>query len=286
MEFRNILFPVDFSEACEAIAPHVRSLCERFQASLTLAHFVYIPPISYGALDASGPFLWPVQQFTENAEQMLRTFSAKFLPGLDPQILVREGDPAACITDVAASHPFDLIMMPTHGYGRARALLLGSVTTKTLHDATCAVWTAAHTAKQRPAGPWKRILCAIDTDDEGRRVLGKAAELSGKGNVSMRVIHVVPSPTPAEDPSVDAGFSEFLLRSAETEIAKLQAAAGTAFEAQVRMGTIPQLVAHEALDWNADLLLIGRGVLPRFAGQFRSHAYSIIRTTPCQVLKV
>ena len=35
-------------------------------------------------------------------------------------------------------------MMPTHGYGKFRSLLLGSVTAKALHDAKCAVWTAAH----------------------------------------------------------------------------------------------------------------------------------------------
>jgi len=286
MEFRNILFPVDFSEACEAVVPHVRSLCERFQASLTLAHFVYIPATSYAVLDASGPFLWPVQQLTENAEQRLKTFSTRFFPGLDPQILVREGDPAACISDIAASHPFDLIMMPTHGYGPLRTLLLGSVTAKTLHDAACTVWTAAHNAKQRPAEPWNRILCAIDTDEEGTTLLRKAAELSKNRKISVRVIHVVPSPTPAEDPSVDSGFSEFLVRSAETAVAQLQATSGTAFEVHVKMGAIPQVVHDEAVEWNADVVLIGRGVLPRFAGQFRSHAYSIIRTMPCPVLSV
>jgi nucleotide-binding universal stress UspA family protein len=286
MEFRNILFPVDFSEACEAIVPHVRALCERFQASLTLAHFVYIPATSYGALDASGPFLWPVQELTENAERRLRTFSARFFSGLNPQIVVREGDAGACISHIAASHPFDLVMMPTHGYGRFRTLLLGSVAGKTLHDATCAVWTAAHNAKQRPAEPWKRILCAIDSNEEGTALLGKAAELSENGKISVRVIHVVPSLTPAEDPSIDSGFSEFLIRSGETAIAHSQAAAGTAFEVRIKMGVIPELVRKEAVDWDADVVLIGRGLLPRFAGQFRSHAYSIIRTMPCPVLSV
>jgi nucleotide-binding universal stress UspA family protein len=286
MAFRNILFPVDFSEACEAIAPHVRSLCERFGGALTLAHFIYIPAMAYGAIDAAGPVVWPVQEFTENAEQRIKAFSAKFFAGLEPRIVVREGDAAACITDLAASHPFDLIMMPTHGYGRVRALLLGSVAAKTLHDAPCAVWTASHHAKQRPAEPWKKILCAIDADNEGERLLRKASELSENGKISVRVIHAVPSPAPAEDAFADSTFSDFLLRSADTAVARLQAAAGTAFEAQIKPGRIPDVVHDEAEDWNADVVLIGRGVLPRFAGQFRSQAYSIIRTMPCPVLSV
>jgi nucleotide-binding universal stress UspA family protein len=286
MAFRNILFPVDFSEACEAIAPHVRSLCERLQGSLTLAHFIYIPAMAYGAIDAAGPVVWPVQEFTDNAEKRIEAFSTKFFAGLNPGIVVQEGDAAACITDLAASHPFDLIMMPTHGYGRVRALLLGSVTAKTLHDAPCAVWTASQNAKQRPAAPWKKILCAIDADEEGERLLRKAAELSENGKIGVRVIHAVPSPAPVEDPFADSSFNEFLLRCAETSVARLQTAAGTSFEALMKPGRIPDVVRDEAEDWDADVVLIGRGVLPRFAGQFRSHAYSIIRTMPCPVLSV
>jgi hypothetical protein len=44
------------------------------------------------------------------------------------------GDPAHAITDFVASNKVDLVMMPTHGYGPFRQLLLGSVTAKVLHD--------------------------------------------------------------------------------------------------------------------------------------------------------
>jgi len=286
MALRQILFPVDFSEACEQIAPQVRFLCERFRASLTLAHFIYIPTMVYGAIDASGPVVWPVEEFIANAGQRLKTFSENFFPGLEAQIVVRGGDPATCIPDLAASHPFDLVAMPTHGHGRFRVLLLGSVTAKTLHDAPCAVWTACHTAKQRPPEPWKRILCAIDTDEEGVRLLRKAAELSENGTISVRVIHAVPAAGPIEDPSAEFTFEQFLLKTAETTVARLQAAAGTAFEALVKPGAIAEVVRGEAADWQADIVLIGRGVLPRFAGQLRSHAYPIIRAAPCPVLTV
>ncbi len=286
MAFHNILFPVDFSEPCEAIVPHVRSLCSRFHASLTLAHFVYIPAMAYGAIDAVGPVAWPVQQLSENAEQRLRAFSAKFFPGLNARIVVCEADPAAGICELAGSNPFDLIMMPTHGYGRFRALLVGSVTAKMLHDATCAVWTASHRAKQRPSEPWKRILCAIDTDDEGKRLLREAMELSENGKVSVRVVHAVPPPVATEDPSAASAFWDFLIKSAEDVIAEMQSETGITFESHVKPGFIPDVVREEATDWNADLVLIGRGILPRFAGQFRSHAYSIIRTMPCPVLSI
>jgi hypothetical protein len=57
---------------------------------------------------------------------------------------VISGDPAKVIVDYAADHRIDLIVMPTHGRGAFRSLLLGSVTAKVLHDSNCAVLTTAH----------------------------------------------------------------------------------------------------------------------------------------------
>ena len=60
-------------------------------------------------------------------------------------VRVAEGDPGSRIVEAARASGFDLIMMPSRGRGTFRSALLGSVTAKVLHDAECAVWTAAHT---------------------------------------------------------------------------------------------------------------------------------------------
>jgi len=59
-------------------------------------------------------------------------------------LVLKEGDPAQQIVEYARTTDVDLIMMPTHGYGRFRAALLGSVTAKVIHDSLCALWTSAH----------------------------------------------------------------------------------------------------------------------------------------------
>jgi nucleotide-binding universal stress UspA family protein len=228
--------------------------------------------------------MWPIQEITENAEQKLKAFSEKFFPGLKVRRIVSNGDPGLCITDFARTDNVDLIMMPTHGHGRFRALLLGSVATKTLHDAPCAVWTASHCNKLPATGGWKRILCAVDTDEEGRKLIRKAAELSGNSETIVRLLHAVPPPPAAGDPVADAGFVEFLLDAAKSAVAGMQTDAGTSFEAQVKSGFVTDVVRDTAIDWEADLVLIGKGVFPRFAGQLRSHAWSIIRNVPCPVL--
>jgi len=51
-------------------------------------------------------------------------------------------------------------------------------------------------------------------------------------------------------------------------------------------GKPSRVVAAAARHHNADLVIIGHGKLHRFAGQFLTHTYSIIRDSPCPVLSL
>ena len=73
---------------------------------------------------------------------------------------------------------FDLIMMPTHGYGPFRRFLLGSVTAKILHDATCPVWTSTHLETSVGTGKVgiRKVLGAVDFGPRSSVVLQVASE--------------------------------------------------------------------------------------------------------------
>ena len=88
--------------------------------------------------------------------------------GMTVDTVVCQGDPAAVITEFAETHDVGLVMMPTHGYGRFRSLLLGSVTAKVLHDAKCPVLTDAHTEDPLlwSGRPIESIVCAVDLAPE------------------------------------------------------------------------------------------------------------------------
>ena len=66
------------------------------------------------------------------------------LNGLAVKRVLVEGNPARAIVRTAHDEKVDLIAMPTHGYGAIRRFLLGSVTSKVLHDSECPIWTGAH----------------------------------------------------------------------------------------------------------------------------------------------
>jgi len=88
------------------------------------------------------------------------------------------------------------------------------------------------------------------------------------------------------DPFAGTEFTEFLIDAAENTLVKMQAEAKTDFGSRVKVGAVTEVVREAALECKADLVLIGRGVMPRVAGQIRSHAYSIMRSMPCPVLSV
>jgi nucleotide-binding universal stress UspA family protein len=66
----------------------------------------------------------------------------------------------------------------------------------------------------------------------------------------------------------------------------LQAEAGTKFEVCFLGGRVARAVSQAAIGHNADLIVIGRGVIQKKLGRLRSDAYSIIREAPCPVISI
>lgn len=286
MPFTNILFPVDFSERSRVVAPHVKAACARFKASLTLLHLVEVPAMAYGTPEAPVVFEFPVEEMKESAEKRLHDLAESEFPGMAVRTVVDEGDPGSCIAELARIWGNDLIMLPTRGQGRFRAALLGSVTAKILHDASCAVWTASHcdgAGKQHT--DWRNIVCAIDTVPEGARLIRYATQLADSG-ATIKLAHAVPVSEAGVEKYLDLEFAAFLKDQAREAVAGMQKEAGTNFEVLIEAGNIPETVRRVAENQRADLVLIGRGALPHFAGRLRSHAYAIVRDMPCPVLSV
>jgi len=69
-------------------------------------------------------------------------------------------------------------------------------------------------------------------------------------------------------------------------MAALQKQAGTNLKAYVENGPVEEVVKAAALDYGADLVVIGRGSMQKPLGRLTSHAYAIIRNAPCPVLSL
>jgi nucleotide-binding universal stress UspA family protein len=289
--FKRILFPVDFSAQCRAVVPSVKSMAEKFGAEVIVMHVVGLPPNWFGSPEgAAWTALINADRLRVEARVALDRFIAQEFSGPLPPVTweLAEGDAAHQIVDYAQDDGADLIMMPTHGYGPLRALLLGSTTAKVLHDAHCPVWTGVHAgqAAAHAPGRWKRMLCAVDTGDKDLGTLRWAAGFAKEQELELRLVHVVVGVDSLLAKDRDPGLYEFLFNVAREGLAKLQAEAGTNFEACVLPGSIAYAVHQSAIGHDADLIVIGRGVIQKTLGRLRSSAYSIIRAAPCPVISI
>jgi nucleotide-binding universal stress UspA family protein len=179
--------------------------------------------------------------------------------------------------------------MPTHGYGPFRRLLLGSVTSKVLHDADCPVWTGVHLEKHPSAEPLalSHILCAIDLGPHSTKALDWASRLATEFRSKLTIAHVVASLDPrTEDYYFAPEWRKYVMDQAKEDIEKLQRNVGTQAEVDLETGDISKSVSLAAENLKADLIVIGRGATAGVLGRFRTHAYSIIRQSPCPVVSV
>lgn len=287
--FQRILFPVDFSPQSSAAAPFVKDMAARFQSEVILLHVVEVPPAWYGPPETGAyDALIHVSGMLEDRREALRSYLAHELRSISVQRCVQSGDPALHITQDARQRKTDLIMMPTHGYGPFRGLLLGSVTAKVLHDAGCRVWTTVHASEiaTNAGKPWGQLICAVDDDPRDVPLVRWAAELASEQGAELRLVHAVTGFEEEPRYGVDDPLREFLFGVARERIDKMQAEADTKLELCMAAGAPGKVVRDFAAQHAADLVLVGRGKIQKHFGRLRSNAYAIVRDAPCPVISV
>jgi nucleotide-binding universal stress UspA family protein len=286
LAIKHVLFPIDFSGRCCAAVPFVANMATRFGARITL---ISVAPLWYnGVGDPGASVVIDPREILQDLKTRLDSSLVKEFAGIPVDRVAELGDPAQLIIDYAHTHGADLIMMPTHGYGPFRSLLLGSVTAKVLHDAECPVWTAAHIegSPAREHRECRTILCAVDATPKSVPLMKWAAELSKATGARLRIAHVISGMEGWPSRQMDRQFEEDLREEARKQILHLQTAASVQAPLCVAVGSIAEGVRDEARRHEADLVLIGRGMLHETLGRLRTHAYGIIRHSPCPVLSV
>jgi nucleotide-binding universal stress UspA family protein len=173
---KRVLVAVDGSEHANKATALACEMASRFGADVIVMHVVPDQPLSQAERqmahvefqaevardfdltrfsDARGDIRLMSQRLTEQAAETARRFrvalGGRLMADAEAQArqravpsvrtVLREGDPAAAILNVAREEKADLIVMGRRGLGDLAGLLLGSVSHKVSHLAECACLT-------------------------------------------------------------------------------------------------------------------------------------------------
>jgi nucleotide-binding universal stress UspA family protein len=273
---KKILFPVDFSERCVSAGRMAEVFTGRFQAELTLLHV--LQPLTYNDI--------PVDSASV-AEQRLSSFMVDELRHFDVRRVLLEGDPAAKTIEYAHANNFDLIMLPTHGYGSFRRMIVGSVTEQVLRGATCPVWTGVHmeNVPRLEDISFRRVLCAVDLGPQSCPTATWANKFSAECGAELAFVHALPE-AKDKSPFEDESNQNDIIREATEKVKGVQACTRADGRVFIVADEVANGVCNIASRERADLLVIGRGVHDNVVGRLRANAYSIIRQSPCPVVSV
>ena len=284
---RHILFPYDFSAQGRQAVPFVRALATSFDARVTI---ISVIPPTFESVPAS---MEPRLRIGDDPAEWRRALQSRLdqtlieeFAGLRVERVADGGDPALRIADFAHSHNVDVIMMPTHGLGLFRTLLVGSVTSKVLHDAKCPVWTAAHAETQGAPELPRTILCAVDRTPKTPTLVQWATEFSTHIGARLSLLHIV---GPISDwPSLESErrLQDHVREEARDTMLSMLRSTGVEAPLRVVVGEIVPTATEEARQERADLLIIGRGSVSEPFGRLRTHVFGMVQRSPCPVLSV
>jgi nucleotide-binding universal stress UspA family protein len=135
MEFLRILVAIDGSE----------SAMKAFKKSLFLAHkcdskldLVHVVECELGGDSATTFEL--MEQLQKKAKKFLDECEEQAVRNNIPiEVMVKQGDPAKIIIEMANAKNYDLIITGSRGMSAFKELLVGSVTLKVIHHVNCPV---------------------------------------------------------------------------------------------------------------------------------------------------
>jgi nucleotide-binding universal stress UspA family protein len=285
IQLKNILFTTDFSPAAAAALPYAGELAKHYGAKLYALH-VRTPVIN----PMTPPAGWPALEKAAEAEERERRETLRnAIPGIEPTVLIEDGDLWSNVKSVVEKKSIDLIVMGTRGLTGVGKLLLGSAAEEIFRDATCPVLTVGpHSpADPKPGGEVTRILYA--TNFEGPLPAAEyALSLAQEYQAHLTLLHVI------EEPKVgDLVVPQDLIESSKRHLAKivpLEAELWCVPDFVVERGAVAEKILQVAKDRRADLIVLGIHQAGGVAGAAShlpiSTAHKVVSHATCPVLTV
>lgn len=200
----------------------------------------------------------------------------------------KDYDVADDILDEAEAGGFDTIVMGRRGLGKAKALLLGSVTNKVAQKAQgCAVTIVSNLKRIQ------KILFPLDLDADYQAVIPLVQDLASKVNATIFLLYVVQPVTmfPSFYRNINlAGFEAEGRLSARKQMAAIVKeffADFSKLETRIEFGNPAEKILEVSMDEEIDMIIMGtHGRQGIKRAVFGSVAFKVVQSAPCTVVTI
>jgi nucleotide-binding universal stress UspA family protein len=295
---------IDPEHISERSVPLARAIAVRTGASLLLLSVVDIPSVHHDLSDQLVLLPNEINHVSRRRKERIYQLREETIaertaylrdvadrcPGSDTDILIRYGDAADAILDVARSLDNPVIALATHCHSGLRRSVLGSVASRVVHDSPCPVFIArvATPNGHREPPQLHRILVPLDGSRLGELALWMGLRALGRHDLEVILLRVA---YPAPDLAITNIFTGLEEEPAEAEylqdVAREVAALGFDVRWQVETGKAEAVIRATAERAGADAIVMathGRSGVSRLI--FGSVTEAVLQgsTTPVLVI--
>ncbi len=291
MQFKRILCPVDFSDFSVSAYEYALTVAEYYKAHLVALHAVELSKYPYADyVGATGDFAHLSRALCEGGKAKLQEFVKKhWRHGVEPQLVVDQGNASDLILLFAERHNVELIVMGTHGRRGFDRLVLGSTTDRVMRKACSPVLVVSNPAHNvmttGPGGKHRlsRILYCTDFSINSERALQYAISLAAEYGAELTMFHVVES-------APDLSAAKAIIAARTEQLDKLisdNPRKHLNVRTAVRCGKPYEEIVGYAKEVQAHLIVMtARGGDALDRAVFGSTTYRVIQLGPCPVLAI
>lgn len=283
--YEKIVIGVDSSEYSKAAVIEAANRLRKHGGSAVLVHGVFFDEeeFSYSS-EQLNKRIEAGKQICSSMQQMVRD---EF--GIETNISVRHGEPHDVVVNTASEMGAEMIVMGTYGKKGLKRVLLGSVASKVIGNASCDVLVVKKPCSECN-GEYNSILLPFDGSDFSRHALRKACSVSKIDGSVVTVLYVIP----LYEEMVNFFKTDSIRASMRNEAEKIMTIAegiasskGIQVRSEIAEGEPSEEIVNAALRLGSDLVVIGtygwQGINKAIMG---STTERVLRNISCPVLVI
>ena len=139
--FSKILVPVDGSEISFRALEAALFLAKKLGSDITTIHITEDIPLTYIDSEKLLNNLTEISMACKSRGQEILTKCSEIAikNELTINTVLLQGNPATIVVDYSENGKYDIVIMGSHGMGKFKKLILGSVSSKVIHHSSCPV---------------------------------------------------------------------------------------------------------------------------------------------------